>query len=120
MVHHGGAGTTEAGLRAGKPSVICPFVGDQPFGERRVATLGACPVPIPQGKLTAERPTARIAASDSGLRQRSAALGEVICSEDGIGQAVEIINRRLSDRQIICLPPQIFQARIDRLRCKPP
>lgn len=31
VVHHGGSGTTAAGLRAGKPTVICPFVADQPF-----------------------------------------------------------------------------------------
>jgi sterol 3beta-glucosyltransferase len=31
VVHHGGAGTTAASLRAGQPTVICPFFGDQPF-----------------------------------------------------------------------------------------
>ena len=40
VVHHGGAGTTGAALRAGKPTVICPFVGDQPFWGRRVARFG--------------------------------------------------------------------------------
>ena len=37
MCHHGGAGTTAAGLRAGKPSIICPFFGDQPFWGQMVA-----------------------------------------------------------------------------------
>ncbi|MCA9995114.1 MAG: glycosyltransferase family 1 protein, partial [Anaerolineales bacterium] len=41
VIHHGGAGTTAAGLRAGKPTVICPFFGDQPFWGQRVAALGA-------------------------------------------------------------------------------
>ena len=40
VVHHGGAGTTAAGLRAGRPTVICPFFGDQPFWGRRVHELG--------------------------------------------------------------------------------
>ncbi|MEM8558775.1 MAG: glycosyltransferase, partial [Bacteroidota bacterium] len=40
VVHHGGAGTTAAGLRAGRPSVICPFFVDQPFWGRRVHALG--------------------------------------------------------------------------------
>ena len=31
VVHHGGSGTTGAGLRAGVPSVIVPHMGDQPF-----------------------------------------------------------------------------------------
>ena len=35
VVHHGGAGTTAAGLRAGRPTVICPFMGDQPFWGKR-------------------------------------------------------------------------------------
>jgi sterol 3beta-glucosyltransferase len=54
VIHHGGAGTTAAGLRAGKPTVVCPFVADQPFGGRRVAGLGVGPAPIPQRKLTAD------------------------------------------------------------------
>jgi UDP:flavonoid glycosyltransferase YjiC (YdhE family) len=36
-VHHGGAGTTAASLRAGIPSIVCPFFGDQPFWARRFA-----------------------------------------------------------------------------------
>jgi sterol 3beta-glucosyltransferase len=40
LAHHGGAGTTGSGLGGGKPTIICPFFGDQPFWGRRVATLG--------------------------------------------------------------------------------
>ncbi len=45
VVHHGGAGTTAAGLRAGVPTVVCPFFGDQPYWGERVAALGAGPKP---------------------------------------------------------------------------
>ena len=48
VVHHGGAGTTSAGLRAGVPSVVVPFFGDQPFWGQRVADLGVGPAPIPR------------------------------------------------------------------------
>ena len=48
VVHHGGAGTTSAGLRAGVPSVVVPFFGDQPFWAQRVADLGVGPAPIPR------------------------------------------------------------------------
>ena len=44
VVHHGGAGTTAAGLRAGLPTVIKPFFGDQRFWGQRVEDLqvGVC------------------------------------------------------------------------------
>ena len=41
VVHHGGAGTTAAGLRFGKPTMIVPFFGDQPFWSAMVAKAGA-------------------------------------------------------------------------------
>ena len=41
VVHHGGAGTTAAGLRFGKPTMIVPFFGDQPFWSNMVARAGA-------------------------------------------------------------------------------
>ena len=97
-VHHGGAGTTGAGLRAGKPMVICPFVGDQAFWGRRVAALGVGPSPIPQAKLTAERLAyaIKIAATDSDMRERVAALGATIRAEDGVGRAVAHISNNIS------------------------
>lgn len=93
VVHHGGAGTTAAGLRAGVPTVICPFFGDQPFWGRRVAALGAGPQPIPQRRLTAEALSAAIAAAvgDPQLRERAAALGKAINAEEGISRAVAAI-----------------------------
>jgi sterol 3beta-glucosyltransferase len=55
VVHHGGAGTTAAGLRAGRPTIVIPFFVDQPFWGRRVADLGVGPEPIPFKDLSAER-----------------------------------------------------------------
>ncbi|NBB85774.1 MAG: glycosyltransferase [Bacteroidetes bacterium] len=99
VVHHGGAGTTAAGLRAGRPTVICPFFGDQPFWGRRVHTLGAGPAPIPQQHLTAERlvRALRAATADPALAARAEALGRKIQCEDGITTAVGFIER-LRDR----------------------
>lgn len=98
IVHHGGAGTTGASLRAGKPTVICPFVGDQFFWGRRVEALGVGPAPVPQGRLTVERLAGAIqrAVTDENLHQRAASLGETIRAEDGVGRAVAFINRQLS------------------------
>jgi sterol 3beta-glucosyltransferase len=93
VVHHGGSGTTGAGLRAGVPSVLVPHMGDQPFWSRRVAELGVGPQPVPRRQLTAGRLAAAItnAISDSGMIARAAALGERIRAEDGIGRAIGII-----------------------------
>ena len=92
-MHHGGAGTTAEGLRAGVPSVIVPFFGDQPFWGRRVAALGVGPNPIPRRKLTVDRLAAAIeeACSDGAMRERAAALGARIRTEDGVARAVEVI-----------------------------
>lgn len=93
VVHHGGSGTTGAGLRAGVPSVIVPHMGDQPFWAQRVVELGVSPDPIPRRRLTSERLATAIttATTDRNMRERAAALGERIRAEDGIGRAIEII-----------------------------
>ncbi len=93
VVHHGGAGTTAAGLRAGVPSIIIPFFGDQPFWGERVFRLGVGPELIPRKRLTADRLAHAIqqAVTDPGMRQRAASLGARIRAEDGIGKAVAVI-----------------------------
>jgi hypothetical protein len=95
VVHHGGASTTAAGLRAGVPSIVIPFFGDQPFWGRRVADLGVGPKPIPRQKLTVERlvKAIREALTDEDSRQRAYRLGKQIQAEDGIASAVEILHR---------------------------
>lgn len=55
VVHHGGAGTTAAGITAGRPTLVVPFFGDQPFWGAMVARAGAGPEPIPHKQLTAEK-----------------------------------------------------------------
>ena len=98
VVHHGGAGTTAAGLRAGKATVICPFFGDQSFWGRRVYDLGVGPKPMPQQRLTTARLVAGIRAvtTDRGMQDRAHALGERIRAEDGVARAVEVIRAKLS------------------------
>jgi len=97
VVHHGGAGTTAAGLRAARPTVICPFFGDQPFWGRRVAALGVGPAPIAFKHLTATglAEAIRRAVADREMQRRAAALGARIREEDGVGRAVELITRGL-------------------------
>ena len=54
IVHHGGAGTTAAGLRSGVPQLIVPHIVDQFFHGRRIAELGVGPSPVPKAKLSAD------------------------------------------------------------------
>ena len=96
-VHHGGAGSTAASLRAGLPTLIVPHLGDQPFWGQRVYALGAGPKPISRNKLTASGLAAAIgtATTNRSMKRRAEDLGAKIRAEDGIGQAVEMIGRYL-------------------------
>lgn len=93
IVHHGGAGTTAAGLRAGVPSIVIPFFGDQLFWGQRVADLGVGTKPIPRKQLTVERLSHAIqqATTNLSMRQRAADLGIKIRAEDGITEVVKIV-----------------------------
>ena len=97
VVHHGGAGTTAEGLRAGKPTAVFPSnFGDQLFWGKRVRALGVGPEPVPQKRLTDGRLVAAIRAvtEDESTRRRAAELGEKIRAEDGVARAVEIVAGR--------------------------
>ncbi|MCC7448212.1 MAG: glycosyltransferase family 1 protein [Anaerolineae bacterium] len=98
VVHHGGAGTTAAGLRAGKPTVIIPFFGDQPFWAHRVARIGAGPKPISRKNLSAEQLAQAIqtAVADPAIQAKAAALGECIRAENGVQNAATVIDRYLT------------------------
>ncbi|MCZ0972736.1 glycosyltransferase [Streptomyces albulus] len=85
VVHHAGAGTTAAGLRAGVPAVPVPVMADQPFWAARLHQLGVAARPLPFRELTAEALGAAITACVTGLalRQRAAELARRITAEDG-------------------------------------
>jgi UDP:flavonoid glycosyltransferase YjiC (YdhE family) len=93
VVHHGGSGTTGAGLRAGRPTLVIPFFMDQPFWGQRVAELGVGPRPIPHKSLSMARLASAISqiVSDGEMRRRAAELGQRIRTEDGVARAVELI-----------------------------
>ncbi|KAF5384699.1 hypothetical protein D9757_006248 [Collybiopsis confluens] len=92
--HHGGAGTTGASLRAGIPTVIKPFFGDQFFWADRVEALG---VGSGVRRLTVESLTEalRTATTDPKQISRAKVLGEQIRMERGVETAVESIYRDL-------------------------
>lgn len=92
-VHHGGAGTTGASLRAGIPSVVVPFGADQPFWGWLLYSRGLGSPPIPRKRLTAEKLASAIqfVMEDDAMRQRASEVGRKIRGEDGVARAIEVL-----------------------------
>ena len=97
LVHHGGAGTTAVGLKAGLPSLVVPHFQDQLFWGRRVHALGAGPKPIPHKALTADRLAKAIAWMLSGVEMKECArqVGQHISREKGLQDSIEIVKEML-------------------------
>ncbi len=93
VVHHGGAGTTAAVLRAGVPAVVVPFHGDQAFWGRLVHELGVAAAPLPRSRLTGPRLASALglALGDAAVADRARALAERVRAEDGVGSAVALL-----------------------------
>jgi sterol 3beta-glucosyltransferase len=97
VIHHGGAGTTAAGLRAGIPNLVLPHAADQPFWGRRVVAIGAGSAPLPLSKLTVDTLGRALREMDEPrLRDRAARVGELLRAEDGVDQAVHLIEQHAS------------------------
>ncbi len=97
VVHHGGAGTTAESFKAGVPSIVTPFMGDQFFWGRRVFELGVGPEPILQKELTVDRLAHAIekVLTDKKIRKNALELGVKIRAEDGVANSVSVINNIL-------------------------
>ncbi|KAL4116410.1 hypothetical protein PRIC2_011864 [Phytophthora ramorum] len=103
VVHHGGAGTTAAGLLAGKPTFIVPFFGDQPFWGHAVVKAGVGVEPCPITKLTTEKlREAFVGLMNPTLRARALDLRDVMQHEDGAGEAVRSFYRHLPTQDMFC------------------
>jgi UDP:flavonoid glycosyltransferase YjiC (YdhE family) len=97
-VHHGGAGTTAAALRAGIPNITVPHIMDQPFWGQRVFDLGVGPKPLRRKQITAEclANAITMTINNKDMKRRATVLAEQISTEDGTAKAVELITRYLS------------------------
>lgn len=94
VIHHGGSGTTHSATRAGKPSVVVAFAGDQSFWAERLHRLGAAPPALNGAKLDAgslEKAVAFVERTE--VRKRAAELGVQMAQEDGLRTAVSEIER---------------------------
>ena len=117
VVHHGGAGTTAAGIARGIPTVIVPFFGDQPFWGAMVAKAGAGPQPIPYKQLTADGlAKAILEALKPTALQKAQALGAKITSEAGSEAGAVSFHRRLDVDNLRCAlaPSRVAVWRVKR------
>ena len=93
IVHHGGAGTTQSAVLAGRPSIVVPHVADQFFWGDRLHALGVAPKPLKRTQLTAEALAGRIRAAlaDATLRPRAEQAALTLAAEDGATRAAELV-----------------------------
>lgn len=98
VIHHGGAGTTAAALRAGVPNTVVSHMADQPYWGRRVYELGVGARYIRRHKLNIERLADAITAMTGSptMRENAAALGAAIRQEEGVKNAVGVFKALLS------------------------
>lgn len=98
VIHHGGAGTTAMGLKCGKPTLIVPFFGDQPFWASMVARAGAgAEAPIPYKQLTSDKLAEGIKQCLSPeAKEKAADIAKSIAKEgDGAENAIKSFHRGL-------------------------
>lgn len=95
VVHHGGTGVVNLGIKYGKPTVVCPLIADQAFWAARLHQQGIAPPPFASRYegLTAHTLADAIkrAAGDAHMRERAEALGRELRAEDGVAEAVRTI-----------------------------
>jgi sterol 3beta-glucosyltransferase len=102
VIHHGGAGTTAAGLRTGVPSIIIPHSNDQFAWGRRVYELGVGSKPIPRKNLTAEKLFNAIKfVLTKEIKDAAKDLGKKIQSENGAETAAKVIINCLEQRDLV-------------------
>jgi UDP:flavonoid glycosyltransferase YjiC (YdhE family) len=95
VVHHAGAGTTAAGLRAGVPAVPVPIQFDAAFWARRLTALGVAPRPVPLRALTAAGLAAAVrqAVGEPSYAGRATALAARVAAEDGVAPVLRAVER---------------------------
>ncbi|CAJ1976939.1 unnamed protein product [Sphenostylis stenocarpa] len=106
VVHHGGAGTTATGLKAGCPTTIVPFFGDQFFWGDRIYQKELGPNPIPISQLNVQNLANAIRFMlQPEVKSRALEIAKLIENEDGVAAAVDAFHRHLPDELPLPIPP---------------
>ncbi|KAG8407672.1 hypothetical protein J3458_020412 [Metarhizium acridum] len=124
VVHHGGAGTTAAGIKAGKPTIVVPFFGDQPFWGAMIARAKAGPEPIRCKDLTSENLAEAIKfCLETDTQERAKELGHKIREEAGTDVGAKSFHKHLDIDSLRCsvapCRPAAWRVRRTKIRLSP-
>ncbi|KAI3417118.1 Glyco_transf_28 domain-containing protein [Psidium guajava] len=120
VVHHGGAGTTAAGLKAACPTTVVPFFGDQPFWGERVHARGVGPAPIPVDDFSLEKLVDAIRFMlDPKVKERAEEIAKAMEHEDGVGGVVKAFYKHFPlgslNSDLESLPAHLMHPKSSRL-----
>lgn len=121
VVHHGGAGTSAAGIWAGRPSCVVPFFGDQPFWGSMIARAGAGPSPIPYKDLTVDKLASAIEEClKPETQERAEELGAKMREEKGADVAGKSFHEFLNTPALRCTlaPSRVAVWRVRRTQTR--
>ncbi|HEY4092603.1 MAG TPA: glycosyltransferase [Luteibacter sp.] len=101
IVHHGGIGTTQEALRAGRPALVVPHGFDQPDNAARVKRLRVGDI-LPATRYRADRAAAKLEAmlKDVALISRAEAIGHTLREEEGARIAADVIEQAIETRTL--------------------
>jgi len=103
VIHHGGAGTTAAGLRYKLPTFVCPFFGDQYMWGEMVHRAGVGPEPCPISKLTTDVLIQKLSElTSSTIKEAAIALSVKMDNDDGVVNALDHFWSALPRDSMMC------------------
>ncbi len=98
VVHHGGVGTTAIGLKYGKPSLIIPFSGDQPFWAEQVRKAGCGPKPIARNHITIRNMTKALLdlTNNKTYYENARRIGEELTNRHGVLKTADLVEAEIA------------------------
>jgi UDP:flavonoid glycosyltransferase YjiC (YdhE family) len=101
VIHHGGSGTSHSAARAGVPSIVIPFAGDQFFWAERLRLVGVSPAAVDGRRPKAKAFAAALDfAAEASVRNSARVLGETMRAESGVVDAVSALERIMLNHRV--------------------
>jgi len=102
VIHHGGAGTTQAATIAGCPSVVVEHSSDQPLWGSILQRIGIAPNLLHRRSVTAKKlaRTIRTVLDAPAMAEKAKAIGTIMQQEDGLARAIELIEGIVAKHEV--------------------